>query len=265
MTIFIFGSSGMLGSYLSRYFDFSVSVDRSKVDAFVTDRKVLSRQLNDLHIESGDVIINAVGITNKCHAPDRVFLMVNSVFPRLLADYCEEKWAHMIHITTDSVFDGEFGCYKEDDIANARDIYGLSKSLGEPLNCTVIRTSVIGENSRSKSDLLEWVRSNQGSEIRGYTDHYWNGITCLQYAKVCDMIIQDKLFWKGVRHIFSPVALSKFMLVKLINDTYGMGCTVTPVESGKPCDRTLSTWYLMDFDIPAIEEQVVEQRSFRLR
>lgn len=262
MKTFVFGFNGMLGNYLWRYLSGTFGVSKWEVDASARDWKTMKGQLDSLVIERGDVVVNAMGLTNKRDNPDIDFLMVNAVFPRLLADYCEHRRAHMIHITTDCVYDGLRGSYNEDDVANAKDIYGLTKLLGEPTNCTVIRTSIVGENRRSDRDLLEWVRSNHGLEIKGYTNHFWNGITCLQYAKVCEKIIREKSYWMGVRHIHSPGKLTKYGLVKLINDTYDLGCTIIPTESGKFCDRTLDSCYPMDFDIPTIEEQLIEQRNY---
>jgi dTDP-4-dehydrorhamnose reductase len=261
MKIFVFGHTGMLGSYLSKYFDSSIGVGRDRVDACIKDWKIIWGQLRDLHMVSGDVVLNAIGLTNKANAPIGDFLMVNSIFPRLLADYCESYGIHMIHISTDCVFSGKHEDYKEDDIPDATDTYGLSKSLGEPRNCSVIRTSVIGENNRSKADLLEWVRGQMFCEIKGYTNHYWNGITCLQYAEVCEKIINTNGYWKGVRHIFSPRGVSKRDLVEIINDVYGCHNTITPVETPTWKINTLSSWYHQD-TLPDITEQIIKQKDY---
>jgi len=261
MKIFVFGHTGMLGTYLHKYFDSSEGVGRDRIDANITDWKVTWRQLRDMHMTKGDVVLNAMGITNKVDAPVGDYLMVNSIFPRMLADYCETYDINMIHISTDCVFSGKLGGYREDDIADATDTYGLSKSLGEPRNCSVIRTSVIGENGRSKRDLLEWVRGQTSCNIFGYTNHYWNGITCLQYAEVCEKIISTNGYWKGVRHIFSPRAVSKCELVETINEVYGCNNTIAPVEASIYKDTTLSSWYHRD-DLPDIKKQIIKQKDY---
>jgi dTDP-4-dehydrorhamnose reductase len=98
----------------------------------------------------------------------------------------------MIHPTTDCVYSGLKGSYNEDDKYDVSDVYGMSKAMGEPSNCTVIRTSIIGEELENKKSFLEFVR-NSDSEINGWDDHYWNGITCYQYCKII-----DKKFWGTV-------------------------------------------------------------------
>ena len=68
----------------------------------------------------------------------------------------------MLHITTDCVFSGQGGKYNEDAKHDEMDVYGRTKSLGEPENCSVLRTSIIGEEFNRKSRcLLEWVKSSK--------------------------------------------------------------------------------------------------------
>ena len=66
--------------------------------------------------------------------------------------------SRLIHFSTDCVFDGKKGNYKDDSKKNAKDIYGLSKSFGElnEDNALTIRTSIIGHELNSKNSLLEW-------------------------------------------------------------------------------------------------------------
>ena len=100
-----------------------------------------------LHVKSGDVIINCIG-TIKPRVDslgDLNAILVNSVFPRVLANVCETLGVNMIHPTTDCVYTGTKGSYDETDKYDVNDVYGMSKALGEPNNCTVIRTSIIGE------------------------------------------------------------------------------------------------------------------------
>ena len=52
----------------------------------------------------------------------------------------------MIHVTTDCVFSGKDGNYNENSIHDETNDYGISKSLGELCDTTIIRTSIIGEN-----------------------------------------------------------------------------------------------------------------------
>jgi dTDP-4-dehydrorhamnose reductase len=165
----------------------------------------------------------------------------------------------MIHITTDCVFSGKHGNYNENAIHDEINDYGMSKSLGELCKATIIRTSIIGEELMNKRSLLEWVKSNQGKEINGFTQHFWNGVTCLQLAEIIYKIIKDELYWEGVRHIFSPKSVSKYELINMINEVYNLNITVIPQETQK-IDKTLKTIYDTNdlFNIPELKEQIIK-------
>lgn len=263
MKIFVLGSNGMLGQYLHRYFKGSMGVTRDMLNALLIRDDLFKHQLDLLRINKGDVVINAIGITNKQKKDNWEYIVVNSLFPRLLADYCEDIGANMIHISTDCVYDGKCGYYSESYKHNDENIYGLSKSAGEPNNCTVIRTSIIGENRNSNLDLLEWVRSHENTTINGWTNHYWNGITCLQFAKVCETIIKNNSFWKGVRHIHSPKAVTKAHLITMIDTIYCLWNEVVNKDADIACNRILISEYdLTEYNIPDIYDQIVEQKGW---
>jgi len=137
--------------------------------------------------------------------------------------------------------------------------------LGEPEESTIIRTSIIGEELRNFSSLLEWVKLNKGKEVNGYTNHIWNGITCLQFAKVCKDVIDSGKFWRGVRHITSPEAISKFDLVRLISDVYDLNIKVIPHETETKCDRSLiSVRDEIVFEVPELKKQLLEMKYFKV-
>ena len=264
MRIFVFGANGMIGQYLCSCLPKPVPVTRDMVDAIHLRQNMVLTSLNNLNMESGDCVINAIGITNKYVKDFWEFFAVNSIFPRLLADYCEKKGVNMIHISTDCVFTGAEGGYSENDAHNDEHIYGISKSAGEPPNCTVIRTSVIGENKNNSLDLLEWVRTHKNSTLHGWIDHLWNGITCLQFTKICKEIIDKNLFWRGVVHIHSPEVVSKADLLEMINEVYDLGNTVRRRDPELMCDRSLVSIKNISFDIPPIKEQIIEQSKYTL-
>lgn len=238
MRVFIFGSSGMLGGYLTRYlssyFDV-IPVTRKEVDLNQDFSLILDRYSFD----SSDVIINAAGIIKQRDYSAEELIRVNSLFPHFLSTI----GCNVIHITTDCVFSGKQGSYDEDSSHDCLDDYGKSKSLGECPDLTIIRTSIIGEELNNKKSLIEWVKSNQNSNIKGYLNHFWNGVTCLELAKQIRSIIETDSYWKGVRHYNSPDIVSKYQLVSDINEIYELNNTVTPVMADY-CDRSLQSKYL---------------------
>jgi len=268
MKVFVLGSKGMLGrymsTYLSSYFNV-VDVTRNEIDAANVRREELQAKLYHLGLKEGDVVINCIGTIKPMvdSLGDLNAIQVNSVFPRILANVCENVGVKMIHPTTDCVFTGNRGQYTEVDTHDISDVYGRSKSLGEPNNCTVVRTSIIGEEVGQGRSLVEWVKSNKDKSVFGFTNHHWNGVTCLQLAKVCKEIIDNRLYWKGVKHVFSN-SLNKLELVSTISDVYNLNITVNPKETPDKCDRTLSSVddFYKIFKIPSLKQQIIEMREF---
>ena len=266
MKIFVLGYTGMLGRYVYTYlksegYNNIIGLSRKDLDA----ANVTKKQLNSIFFTRNMVIINCMGVINSRGVNELEFIQVNSVFPHLLANMCEETGSKLIHVSSDCTFDGLDGNYDESFESNAIDIYGKTKALGEPKNATVIKTSIIGEELNNKKSLLEWVKSNKGKEISGFTNHVWNGITCLQFAKICKHIIDNKLFWRGVKHIISPDSITKYDLVKLISKVYNLDVKVNPCITDVACDRTLlSIRNDISIDIPDLETQLIEMKNFTI-
>lgn len=239
----VLGANGMLGNYISTYFSRSGKyvVTRMGKNLFDAARD----NVKDLKVEQYDIVINCIGVIKPLVNTVGVLntTLVNSVFPHVLANECERQKVKLIHITTDCVFSGKLGFYIETSEHDPLDIYGKTKSLGEPDNAMVIRTSIIGEELISKRSLIEWVKSNNGNTVDGYTNHTWNGVTCLELAKFIDKCIVNNIYWSGVRHIFSPTPVTKRELVELIAVNFNVNLNIVNKETSIPVYRTLSTVY----------------------
>jgi dTDP-4-dehydrorhamnose reductase len=244
MKIILFGSNGMLGRYV-----FIVLKEKYQIECITRDKYDIENdtwdKLNLLLkniVKKGDVIINCAGIIpQKYNSTNyKTYIKVNTLFPHKLNELSNIYDGHFIHITTDCVYDGKKGSYSIEDEHNAKDIYGVSKSLGEPHNATVIRTSIIGEELTGKKSLIEWVKSNKDSKINGYTNHYWNGVTCLTLANFIKAIIDNSSYWKGVKHICSDNIVSKYELCCYINEIYKLNINIEKYEDSISKNMTLS-------------------------
>jgi dTDP-4-dehydrorhamnose reductase/intein/homing endonuclease len=163
------------------------------------------------------------------------------------------------------VFNGAEGGYVESSPHTAMDIYGRSKSLGESESATIIRTSIIGEELSNKLSLVEWVKSQAGKSVNGYLNHFWNGITCLQFAKICDYMLKNDLFWKGVKHIHSPNKISKFGLILAISNIYELGVEVKEFKTPEKCDRSLKSERTnVLIEVPGLYDQIKEMKEFKI-
>ena len=266
--VLILGSTGLLGNAVGEWF----LSHTDKYETYLTYRNesvsygknkvffdCLSGEFADL--PKVDYIINCIG-TIKPFVEENPLetIEINSTFPWRLAAHCERTDTRLIHITTDCVFSGAKGQYTESDDHDALDKYGKSKSLGEPTNCMVLRTSIIGEELHKKASLVEWAKSQAWAEVSGYVNHHWNGISTRQYASVCDQIITSELYSNGLFHIFSPQQVTKYELLSFINDRFKLLLKVVPIEADRDIDRVLSTEKELNSKlfIPHIQQQIEE-------
>ena len=187
-----------------------------------------------------DALINCAGIIipNSLKDPALTFF-INSAVPHLFSAVFKEK---MIHITTDCVFNGLEGFpYDENASVSATDLYGISKFLGEPKNCLTLRTSIIGPEISGFYSLLEWFKKQQGQTIKGFTGHFWNGVTTKEFAQICTRIIENRQEYpkNGLFHVFSTT-LSKYEMLCKFKEKYQIDCQILPDDS-PGINRTLST------------------------
>ena len=188
-----------------------------------------------------EVIINCVGIV-KQHAAAKdplSSISVNSLFPHRLAHLCRAAGIRLLHISTDCVFSGRKGNYVETDIADAEDLYGKTKLLGEPSydRCLTLRTSVIGRELTTSHGLLEWFISQQGKRVAGYTGAIFSGFTTNALAQLIVRIIKEEPEIQGICHVASE-SVSKLELLSLIKEIYRLNIQIEPDET-VVCDRSL--------------------------
>lgn len=271
MKIFIFGSNGMLGNYIKQYLYLNnlniIPLTREDYDLSNISIESLNNFFINKGLEKNDVIINCAGIIPQA-SKDKIlnknlYYKINSLYPVILSIICSNYDAKFIHITTDCVFSGKDGNYDENSVHDEINDYGTSKSLGELCNGTIIRTSIIGEEVTYKRSLVEWVKSNKNRNINGYINHFWNGVTCLELSKIIHKIIKDKLYWNGIKHIFSPATVNKYQLCKMINDLYELNIEIKEFETEK-VDKSINTIYNKIFEIPELEVQIKEMKDFIL-
>ena len=257
MKILIVGSTGMLGSTAKNYFNNVETLDRNELDLSDCSYEQLAIAIDR---KKCDFVINCAGLIKQRSVKEYQMIAVNSILPHKMSEICNTFGQKMFHITTDCVFDGTEGMYCETSNHSATDIYGISKSLGEPNDCMVIRTSVIGEEKKNKLSLLEWVKENKGGRIKGFTNHYWNGITCLELCETIDYIIKKDLYQQKLQHVFSNT-VSKYELVNLINQIYNLHIDIEEYKTDQKCDRTLTTIHTK-IETKSIQEQIELSKEF---
>jgi dTDP-4-dehydrorhamnose reductase len=188
------------------------------------------------------VIVNAAGVIKQRPQPQmtRRSIQVNSLMPHLVAETIEAWHGRLIHISSDCVFSGHRGQYRESDTQDADDVYGKSKSLGEVIdraNAVTLRTSIIGRELQHHRSLLDWLLSQDHGRVQGYTRVIYSGSTTIELSKVIDRVIREHPSLHGLYHVVTE-PISKDALLRLLIDAYGIDIHVTSVDT-PVSDRSL--------------------------
>jgi dTDP-4-dehydrorhamnose reductase len=257
--VLVLGASGMLGSTLFRAFGRDPQLETF---GSVRDAKAKQHFIPELHAhliqninmvgESGlltafaiakpDVVINCIGIIKQLpNANDHLeSLDINATLPHRLAQYCYATGAKLVHFSTDCVFSGKLGQYKEDDFPDAYDLYGRTKFLGEVAyeNSLTLRTSIIGhELNRSKS-LVDWFLSQSG-EVKGFSKAVFSGLPTIEVARVVKEYVIPNSKLSGLYHL-SVDPINKYDLLNLVASTYGKTIKIAP-DDKLVIDRSLNS------------------------
>jgi dTDP-4-dehydrorhamnose reductase len=259
LRILILGATGMLGSCLFRAFSndtryVTFGTIRAAADAQLFRPSLRHALIPDVQVdgEAGlikamsqirpDVVINCIGIIKQLpSANDHLAsLAINASLPHRLAKYCELAGARLIHFSTDCVFSGKLGGYREDDFADAYDIYGRTKLLGEVAyeHALTLRTSIIGHELASTRSLIDWFLS-QKNRANGFTRAVFSGLPTIEIARVLKHQVLDnpKLF--GLYHL-SVDPINKYDLLSLVSQTYGADIELVRDDS-LVIDRSLNS------------------------
>lgn len=180
-----------------------------------------------------DVVVNCIGIVKQlAEAKDPVSsIAINALHPHVLARACAAHGSRLIHISTDCVFDGATGGYRENDLPNATDLYGRTKALGEVTgpHCLTLRTSMIGRELSGASGLVEWFLSRRGTTADGFTRAIFSGLTTDELSRIILEVIERHADLEGLYHV-SATPIDKCALLTLLNDAFGTGVTIRPLD-----------------------------------
>jgi dTDP-4-dehydrorhamnose reductase len=189
-----------------------------------------------------DVAVNCVGVVKQLAGADAATMVrANSLFPHELALACHDRGARLVHVSTDCVFSGERGDYCEDDVADARDLYGRSKLVGEVAGegLLTLRTSIVGRELGAPRGLLGWLIEQEGGTVRGFTRAVFSGLTTEALAREIAAVIAETPDLEGVWHAGGePIA--KHDLLVLARDALELDLEIVPDDS-MAIDRSLDS------------------------
>ncbi len=300
-SVLVLGGSGMLGStvvdWLAR--DGSLSVGATvRVQGYLErGRKVLpgvrwhlldvgedsSSALRPV-VEGYEWIINAIGVHKRFIHDDNQAeveraIRINAFFPYRLASLAERYSARVLQIETDCVYSGKDGHYAEDAPHDPLDAYGKTKSLGEVKSSNVfhLRCSVVGPELKNHVSLLGWfLRQPLGAKVTGFSNHRWNGVTSLCFARICHGIIKYNVKLPHLHHLVPADEMTKAeMLGEFAREYRREDIRIESTETPVPIDRTLRTnnealnrdiWRTAGFREPQnIPDMIKEMQAYNFR
>lgn len=249
MKILVLGASGMLGNAMLR-----VLSEKGEWQVYGTVRsegskkyfspEIAQKLIVGVDVESHDslmrvfnkvrptIVINCVGLIKQlADAEDPLqAIPINALLPHRLARMAELAGARLVHMSTDCVFSGAKGGYRESDPSDAKDLYGRSKYLGEVdyPNSITLRTSIIGHELQSAHGLVGWFLSQQG-QCSGFTRAIFSGLPTVALAQVVRDVVIPRPDLSGVYHVAAQ-PISKYDLLKLVADVYGKAIEIMPSE-----------------------------------
>jgi len=298
--VLVLGGSGMLGSMVS---DLLSNDPGLSITSTVRNNQLAQRwsklvptcrwvcfdaETDDIRVllatAKYDAVINAIGIIKpyiKDDNRDQVerAIRINALFPHTLAWAAATSGSRVLQIATDCVYSGREGNYREEALQDALDVYGKTKSLGEvpASHVTHIRCSIIGPEPKGHVSLLDWFLGQpQGATVTGFTNHLWNGVTTLHFAKVCSAIIKSGIAVPQKIHLVPTGDITKAEMLECFSRVYGRSdVTINHSEAATVIDRTLQCsdpglnqqiWQTAGYAIPpTVPEMITEMGRFEFR
>lgn len=207
-----------------------------------------------------NTIINTAAMTNvdSCESLQKECWELNVTAVEFLIKYAEQHQAHLIHLSTDFVFDGENSPYKETDQANPLSYYGKSKLAAEKLvqqantQWSIVRTIIVygvAENM-SRSNIVLWAKQalEKGDPLTIVDDQFRSPTLAEDLAIGCWLIAEKKA--TGIFHLSGKDLMSIIELVYRVADFYGYDRNnVQPIKSNslnQAAKRPPKTGFILD-------------------
>jgi dTDP-4-dehydrorhamnose reductase len=249
LRVLVLGATGMLGATFFRAFSadksletFGTMRDAGGAKYFAPDLRATlipnvhfegeTGLLSAFSVAKPDIVINCVGIIKQLpNSNDNLeSLAINASLPHRLAKYTGLVGARLVHFSTDCVFSGKDGPYREDDFPDAYDLYGRTKYLGEVNyeNAVTLRTSIIGHELNSAKSLVNWFLSQSG-EVKGFSKAVFSGLPTIEITRIVREFVIPNAELRGLYHL-SVDPINKYDLLRLVAETYAKDITIRPDE-----------------------------------
>ncbi len=284
--ILVTGSNGLLGQKLTERIlakkDFELVATGKGANRFPVKDGYTYAEMDILDAESienviaqfsPDVVINTAAMTNvdTCETEKQACWALNVTAVEHLINSCKKHDAQLIHLSTDFIFDGLAGPYKEDAQPSPVSFYGESKLAAELLlqqsdiNWTVLRTIIVYGivSDMSRSNIVLWAKGalEKGNPINVVDDQWRMPTLAEDLADVCLLAAA-----KGVQGVYNASGkdmMSIMELVQQVADYYKLDKSlikpITSASLNQAAKRPVKTGFILD---KAIDELGYRPHSF---
>lgn len=182
------------------------------------------------------VILTSNGIRHKFLANS----LASKADDALVVSECKQNDSHLVYLSSDYVFDGELGNYKEQDPLNPKNFYGFSKSKGEEYiqeiakNYSIIRTSMVYGKNDVKKTLPDWILESieNNNSVDLIDDQYMSPTYLENFCNMLSEVIEKN--YNGILHLAGQDRLSRYEFgIKLVKVYQKNPDVLIPVKSKK--------------------------------
>lgn len=271
--ILITGSNGLLGQKLVKLLlDEGVGIvatsrGANRIDYLETPFEYCELDITDVdQVEAvinkyqPDVVIHTAAMTNvdQCEQEQAACTLLNVTAVEHLVKACESNQAFFIHLSTDFIFDGEAGPYKEEDEANPISFYGQSKWEAEQIvqvssgDTAILRTVLVYgiTPGMSRSNIILWVKENleKGKPLNIVDDQWRTPTLAEDLAMGCYLVAKQKA--TGIFNISGEEMLTPYDMAMKTADYFQLDASVITKVDGstfsQPAKRPPKTGFVLD-------------------
>ena len=264
MKYLVTGSAGLIGSQLVNDLEKSGEIVYSCYNN-VKPLCGIPTKLNLLNLEDihkifkkfqPDVIIHSAALTDveKCEVEPKLANSINVKSTEIIAKEAENLDSYLMYISTDYVFDGKKGSYKETDLTNPLNHYGKTKLSGEKIikdktsKWSIIRTSTPFGTHSFKKTFPVWVFENlkNNKKINVLEDQFTSPTYVPNLSKMILEIITRNL--EGFFHLSGSTKISRFEFAKIVLEKFNLDSSLLnpvkidsmPWKAHRPIDSSLN-------------------------
>jgi dTDP-4-dehydrorhamnose reductase len=269
--VVVLGSTGMAGHVVALYLEEqgydvyrasrSQEINTKSISLDVCDFLLTERWLDQVN---PDIVINCIGLLQRAsqEQPNRAVL-INSYLPHWLESKYAVSKTRVIHLSTDCVFSGKRGNYKENDFQDGDTLYDRSKALGEINNDKdlTLRMSIIGPDiDPAGTGLFNWFMKQSGT-VGGYTKVIWNGITTIELSRAIDAAISKGL--KGLYQLVPLETIDKYSLLCLFQNVFNKNDVYISKDEIVVLNKSLlNTRRDFDYTVKGYREQIEDMKTW---